>query len=184
MSTPAENTDTASSHLTIQSPVATDASAVHALIARCPPLDHNSLYCNLLQCSDFADTCSIARLDGDVVGFVSGYRPPAEPHVLFIWQVAVDAVARGRALARRLITDILARPACAGVTMLHTTVTPSNQASRAMFTRLAAELGASVEVSPRFDRHTHLADHAESEELFAIGPFDRKLIAQEQEESS
>jgi L-2,4-diaminobutyric acid acetyltransferase len=170
--------------LTIDTPVATDASAVHALIDRCPPLDPNSLYCNLLQCTDFADTCAIARLDDDVVGFVSGYRPPAAPHVLFIWQVAVDRAARGRALARRLITRILSRPACAGVTMLHTTVTPSNAASRAMFTRLADELDAAVEVSPRFDRLIHLADHAESEELFAIGPFDRKHIEQEQETTS
>ncbi|MEQ8661871.1 MAG: diaminobutyrate acetyltransferase [Gammaproteobacteria bacterium] len=183
MSTTAPST-TPTSLLTIAPPAATDASAVHALIARCPPLDHNSLYCNLLQCTDFADTCAIAHLDDRVVGFVSGYRPPREPHVLFIWQVAVDRAARGRALARRLITHILARPACAGVTMLHTTVTPGNAASRAMFTRLAAELAAPVDVSPRFDRHIHLADHAESEELFAIGPFDRTLTEQEEETPS
>ncbi|MEQ8232696.1 MAG: diaminobutyrate acetyltransferase [Gammaproteobacteria bacterium] len=183
MPSTATSTDTEPS-LTLDTPVATDASAVHALIARCPPLDHNSLYCNLLQCTDFADTCAIARLDDDVAGFVSGYRPPNRPDVLFIWQVAVDSRARGRALARRLITHILARPACRGVTMLHTTVTPSNTASRAMFTRLADELEAAVEISPRFDRHLHLADHAESEELFSIGPFDRTLIEQEQEKSS
>jgi len=67
---------------------------VHDLIARCPPLDRNSLYCNLLQCSHFAATCALARHDDTTVGFVSGYRPPSDPGVLFIWQVAVDSTAR------------------------------------------------------------------------------------------
>ena len=180
MSLTAPSTTTAPP-LTIATPVATDASAVHALIARCPPLDRNSLYCNLLQCTDFAATCAIAHSDDEVVGFVSGYRPPAMPEVLFIWQVAVHRAARGRRLAQRLITDILARPSCAGVTMIHTTVTPGNAASRAMFTRLAAALGTDFKVSPRFDHHIHFNAQAESEELFAIGPFDRKHLEQEQE---
>ncbi|MGE0486430.1 MAG: diaminobutyrate acetyltransferase [Gammaproteobacteria bacterium] len=159
------------SSLSITPPRATDAAAVHALIARCPPLDRNSLYCNLLQCTDFAATCALARLDGRVVGFVSGYRPPAQPAVLFIWQVAVDRIARGHGLARRLILDILDRDACASVAWIHTTVTPGNGPSRAMFTRLAAELGTGVTVRPHFDKHVHLAGQADSEELFLIGPF-------------
>ncbi|MCB1747246.1 MAG: diaminobutyrate acetyltransferase [Gammaproteobacteria bacterium] len=163
--------DKTTSTLSIVQPRATDAAAVHALIARCPPLDRNSLYCNLLQCSDFAESCALARLDGRVAGFVSGYLPPRKPNVLFIWQVAVDSAARGHGLARRLIQDILDRDACADVEWIHTTVTPGNEASRAMFTRLAEELGAGVEVRPHFDRHVHLAGQADSEELFLIGPF-------------
>lgn len=164
---------------TVTAPAATDAAAVHALIARCPPLDRNSLYCNLLQCSHFAATCALARAGGQVHGFVSGYRPPRTPEVLFIWQVAVDPRARGHGLARRLIRAILARPDCAGVTHLETTVTPSNAASRAMFQRLAADLDASCEVGPHFDRHIHLAGQNETEELFRIGPFARPIAHQE-----
>src|SRR5690606_42164986 len=65
------------------------------LVARCQPLDTNSVYCNLLQCSDFADTAIAAEdANGQLVGFISGYRPPSRPDTLFVWQVAVDASMR------------------------------------------------------------------------------------------
>ncbi len=159
--------------LSISPPLASDGAAVHALVGRCPPLDRNSLYCNLLQCTHFAATCALARHNGKACGFVSAYIPPAQPEVLFVWQVAVDASMRGTGLARRLIHDILARPSCHEVTTIHTTVTRSNQASRAMFAKLAASLATDLNITAAFDRHLHLAGNSESEELLAIGPFDR-----------
>lgn len=92
--------------------------------------------------------------------------------MLFVWQVAVDPVARGRRLAVRLIEDILSRKSCAAVRYVHTTVTRSNTASRTMFGRLAESLGTGIEVRRHFDRHIHLAGRNETEELFVIGPFD------------
>ena len=159
------------SPISVTQPQATDASALHALVARCPPLDRNSLYCNLLQCTHFAPTCALARRAGRVVGFVSGYRPPAAPEVLFIWQVAVDPAARGESLARRMILAILARPDCRAVRRLHTTVTSSNRRSVAMFSRLALDLGAALATTVHFDRHVHLAGRNETENLLDIGPF-------------
>src|SRR3546814_7090005 len=49
-----------------RNPVAEDAQAIHDLIAACPPLDTNSLYCNLLQCTHFAETCVLAERDGEI----------------------------------------------------------------------------------------------------------------------
>src|SRR3546814_7919148 len=76
-------------------PKAEDGAAISKLIAACPPLDRNSAYCNLLQCSHFADTCIVAERDGYIAGWISGYRPPSEPDRFFIWQVAVSETARG-----------------------------------------------------------------------------------------
>ena len=70
-------------NLTIRKPKAVDGAAVNELIAECKPLDENSVYCNLLQCSHFADTCVIAELDGQPAGFVSGYIVPENPERLF-----------------------------------------------------------------------------------------------------
>jgi diaminobutyrate acetyltransferase len=84
--------------LALREPGPDDGPAVFDLVARCPPLDPNSRYCNLLQCSHFAATSIIAPADVGghaALGFVSGYRIPARPDTLFIWQVAVDAAARG-----------------------------------------------------------------------------------------
>ncbi|MGD9602978.1 MAG: diaminobutyrate acetyltransferase [Gammaproteobacteria bacterium] len=157
--------------LLLRPPVATDGRAVHALVASCQPLDPNSLYCNLLQCSHFAPTCCIAELHGRAVGFVSGYLHPQNPDVLFIWQVAVAAEARGRGLGRQMLHELIARPACARVTTMHTTITPSNRASWALFDSFARDLGAPLRSSEYFDRVAHLDGRHETEMLVAIGPF-------------
>lgn len=155
----------------IRSPCVTDGDSVNALIGNCPPLDRNSLYCNLLQCAHFSATSAVAEQGGKVIGFVSGYRLPDEPEILFIWQVAVDRAARGGALGKRLILDILSRPVCANVSMLETTVTQSNSASQAMFDKIAAVLGAPHRRTLLFDRDRHLGGNHSSEFLISIGPF-------------
>ena len=65
--------------ITLRQPVAKDGPAVFELIKECPPLDNNSVYCNLLQCTHFSST-SVAGYQGEkLVGFVSGYIMPASP---------------------------------------------------------------------------------------------------------
>src|SRR5690606_26372833 len=115
--------------LLIRRPTALDGAAVHRLIADCPPLDHNSLYCNLLQCSHFAASSALAEMDGAVVGWVSGHVLPDDPETLFVWQVAVASSMRGRRLGRNLILHILARPEQAAVRWIDTTVTDDNASS-------------------------------------------------------
>ncbi|WP_025899602.1 diaminobutyrate acetyltransferase [Sneathiella glossodoripedis] len=158
----------------IEIPNSTDGSDVNDLIARCDPLDENSVYCNLLQCTHFSKTSAIAKKDGEVFGFVSGYKLPEDPSRLFVWQVAVDKAARGHGLAKKMILDILARPDCEQVEELHTTVTPSNSASQALFSSVAEALNTEAQSFMIFDRKQHLKDEHESEHLWVIGPFDNK----------
>jgi L-2,4-diaminobutyric acid acetyltransferase len=156
----------------IRMPVPTDGPAVHALVASCPPLDTNSLYCNVLQCTHFAATCALAERDGEVVGWVGGYLLPASPDTLFVWQVAVSAAARGRGLARALVLDILRRPACRAVRHVQATVTEANESSWRMFRSVAETLGAPCERAPGFARDRHFGGRHASELLLRIGPFD------------
>ena len=142
------------------------------MIAACPPLDPNSAYCNLLQCTDFADSCIVAERGGGVVGWVSGYRPPAAPDNFFVWQVAVHERTRGHGLGGQMLSHLLARPALAGIRYVETTVGPDNQASRRMFAGLARRLGTSVAESPLFPASLFGGQGHEDEELLRIGPFD------------
>ena len=160
------------SPIELRSPHSTDGSRVHQLVAQCPPLDPNSMYCNLLQCSHFAATSVAAERDGELVGFVSGYLiPERADDTLFIWQVAVSEQARGQGLASRMVADILGRPQCAGVKYLETTITESNRASWAVFEKLAGKLSAELQSSVMFDRSEHFAGEHDSELLVRIGPF-------------
>ncbi|GIX22644.1 MAG: L-2,4-diaminobutyric acid acetyltransferase [Gammaproteobacteria bacterium] len=159
---------------TLRRPRPEDAHAVHRLIARCPPLDGNSLYCNLLQCTHFADTCTIALdADDEPAGFVSAYRPPTAPETLFVWQIAVDGRHRGQGLAAELVLNVLRRPAARGVRYLECTITPDNAASWALFDAIAGRLGGECRRTPFFDRDRHFRGSHASEDLVHIGPFTR-----------
>lgn len=155
--------------VTMRSPVAADGPAVTALIAACPPLDTNSAYCNLLQCSDFADTCVIAERDGGLAGWISAYRPPSDPSRLFVWQVAVAPSARGIGLGGRMLEELVARPAAQHACVMTTTVTETNTASWRMFESFARRRGASFSKAVRFDSAIHFAGAHDTEFEVTIG---------------
>lgn len=159
------------SDISFSNPRAEDGPRVSDLIANCPPLDTNSRYCNLLQCSHFADTCVAAWMDDRLVGFVSGYCPPNQPDTYFVWQIAVDAAARGQNLAQRLLDYALGLPACKHVTQLQTTITDDNEASKRVFQKLADRRSAGIESEPFFTREVHFDGQHDTEFLYTIGPF-------------
>lgn len=180
MVSPASHTprqrSTPSARFALRRPQATDGRSVHALIKACPPLDSNSLYLNLLQCTHFAETCVIADSAeaSAPAGFISGYLVPDRPTTLFIWQVAIAEVARGHGLAKQMLLELLARPACKAVTHIETTITPTNGASWALFRSLARSLECPLADRVLFDRDAHLDGVHESEVLVTIGPFDSR----------
>jgi len=154
----------------LQPPEAIDGFELNRLIELSPPLDPNSVYCNLLQCTHFKDTCICAKSEGQLVGFVSGYLQPAHPNTLFVWQVVVAEVARGKGLAGRMLMQLLQQPACSHVDFVETTITPENKASQALFTKLAERLSTDIRVEPGFDKTEHFHGRHESEVLWRIGP--------------
>jgi L-2,4-diaminobutyric acid acetyltransferase len=158
-----------------------DGAAVSALIRDCPPLDTNSAYCNLLQCTHFADTCVVAELAGTLVGWISAYRPPEALNQLFIWQVAVCNTSRGTGLGGRMLDELIARHSASGVTSLTATITESNAASWALFGSFARRHGAHIAWRPLFDRDAHFAGAHETEHLVSIDllPGDSRPFVQE-----
>ncbi len=156
----------------IRMPDRSDAVAVWRLVGACPPLDLNSSYCYLLLCSHLRETCAVAEAPGlGVVGFLSALTPAAHPESLFVWQVAVAAAARRRGVAGRLLRFVLTHPATAEVRFIEATVGPKNQASRALFQRLAAERGAPLHIHPGFDPGCFPGAH-EGEDWLRVGPLD------------
>ncbi|ABI76105.1 L-2,4-diaminobutyric acid acetyltransferase [Hyphomonas neptunium ATCC 15444] len=156
----------------IAAPGPEDAAEIHALIAACPPLDTNSLYANLIQCTHFADSCAVARMGGKVVGWISGHRPPEKDDTYFLWQVAVHPDARGKSLPKRMLGNILARQAQGGISWLETSITRTNDASWGLFRSVSGWLSAPLREEPWFDRQTHFGGQHDTEFLVTIGPFE------------
>lgn len=156
----------------LRPPQPEDGSAVFELVEQCAPLDPNSMYCNLLQCSHLSDTSVAAVMDDELVSFTSGYLLPRRNDTLFLWQIAVGEKARGKGLATRMVMDILSRPQCRDVRYIETSITRNNEASWALFRKIARLLDAAeFNTSVMFDRNTHFADQHDSEILVRIGPF-------------
>lgn len=158
----------------LRQPTQADGTAVWLLVEQLGSLDRNSTYAYLLLCRDFADTCILAEdpASGALLGFVMGYRLPARPDTVFVWQVAVSEQARGQGLASRLLDGLLLSDGCRGVRYLESTVTPSNEASRALFGALARRLDAELVESPGFPAEAFPTGDHEPEPRLRIGPFD------------
>jgi L-2,4-diaminobutyric acid acetyltransferase len=156
--------------LAIGHPEVADGVACWRLADATGVLDVNSRYSYLLWCRDFAATSVVARRDGELVGFVTGYRRPDAPSALVVWQVGVDAAARGQGVAAAMLDDLFDR--VPEVDHLEATVTPDNKGSIALFSRFAERRGAPVRRSELFGSELLGADH-EPEILFRIGPVDR-----------
>lgn len=160
-----------SDDVTLRRPRVEDAVAVKRMVEASGVLDVNSLYCYLVLCTHFASTCVVAELEGEVVGFTTGYRVPDRPDVLFVWQIGVNASARGRGLAASMLDSLLDRDACAEVQFIEATVTPANTASKALFQSLARRFGTACVETPCFSEEVFGTETHEVENLLRIGPF-------------
>jgi L-2,4-diaminobutyric acid acetyltransferase len=152
-------------------PCVEDGPALWNLARESGGLDVNSPYAYLLLGHLFTDTCVLAEDATGPAGFTSALLAPGRPETLFVWQVAVHPARRRRGLAGRMLRHLLGRPACAGVRAVEATVTPGNRASRALFVRLAAEMGASCRILPGFPRAVFPSGGHEPEMLVRVGPW-------------
>ncbi len=162
--------DTQKSEVSVQfrKPKLEDGLAIYHLIQASPPLDVNSSYLYFLQASHFSDTCAVAEVDGQIVGFISAYYRPDRPGALFVWQVAISDTMRGQGMAKRLLTALLTQQPKDSVTELCCTISPSNKASQGLFKSFARQHGLTLKVAP-FITEAHFGDEGhEAEELYSL----------------
>ena len=160
--------------VTIAEPDISDGPRMWRLARDSQVLDLNSSYAYLLWCRDFAATSAVAKVNGTVVGFVTGFLRPGAPDTVMIWQVTVDAAQRGRGLGVRMLHAIVDRLSPHGLRWLHTTVSPGNEASIRLFNALARDRGTGIERHILFSPQDFPAEEPgghEAEDLYVIGPF-------------
>ena len=151
----------------LRKPTTADGADIWQLVRDCHPLDENSMYCNLVQAEHFRDTCVVAELDGAVVGWISGHMIPGED-AFFVWQVAVSPAARGTGLARKMLTHLINRDACAEAQVLKTTITKDNDASWGLFRSFARSLGGDLTDAPHYTRAAHFDGAHDTEHMVTI----------------
>ena len=169
--TPTNSEDILEAGIRLRAPHPEEGSALWQLAHDTGTLDLNSGYLYLLLARDFADTCVVAEQDGVIVGFATGYRRPRYPEVIFLWQVAIHPDFQGQGLGKQLVAGFLRQPGADRASILETTISPDNAASRGLFEAIARELDVDCRVSPLFASEDFPEPTHEPEELFSIGPF-------------
>lgn len=169
--------------LAFRQPTVEDGPFLFDLVNRSKPLDVNSRYLYLLQCSHFANTCAVAESGGLVQAFISAYVRPDQPDTLFVWQVAVDVSVRGQGVAGKLVANLLTRPNLAAIRFVEATVNPSNNASRNLFASLARQHQCEMNESMLFKAALFAADAHEAEILLRVGPLKSQKNKKENNEN-
>ncbi|MGJ9383085.1 diaminobutyrate acetyltransferase [Salipaludibacillus sp. CF4.18] len=155
----------------LRKPHLDDGGDIWQLIKSTKVLDLNSAYYYLILCKYFKNTCVVAEEDHGIVGFVSAFIHPENSKVLFVWQVAVDQSQRGKGLASSLLEELVSREECASIQFIETTISPSNEASKALFKKFAHKLGTKMEETETISQEAFPSDNHESEQTYQIGPF-------------
>ncbi|SEN43783.1 diaminobutyrate acetyltransferase [Mesobacillus persicus] len=151
-----------------------DGAKMWELIKSTSNMDLNSAYSYLLLSHYFSDTCVIAEDEDQIIGFVSAFRPPANPDTVFVWQVAVNSDYRGKGIGNKLLNELLDREACEDVQYLEATVSPSNVPSQSLFKGLAKKMDCPCEISDCFTEEMFPEPGHEAEQTYRVGPFNQK----------
>jgi L-2,4-diaminobutyric acid acetyltransferase len=93
---------------------------------------------------------------------------PDEPQTVFVWQVAVDKSAQGMGVGRKMLRHLLDRDELRDIRQLKTTITAKNQASWALFSRLARLRGGELSDEPHYKRDHHFDGEHETEHMVTI----------------
>lgn len=155
--------------LRIEKPTVADGSLMWELVKE-STLDLNSPYKYIMMCEYFSETCVIVKKGEKLVGFITAFIPPEKQDVVFVWQVGVDPSMQGHGLASKMLAELFTRPACANIRFLEATVTPSNQASQALFKGFARKQQVECVVTPCFSAELFPTNDHEEELLYRIGP--------------
>ncbi len=153
----------------LRHPLPTDGEDLNRLLATTPLLDGNSVQCTLLQCGHFAKTSVAAFSNGELVGFVSAYCPPGEPHTLFVWQVVVAQHWREHGLGKHMLHWLVDQPDCLHCTRMVTAIAIKNTVSWSLFDSFARDIGA-IPIKSFVTSLDRKKRHAPKEYLLRIAP--------------
>lgn len=127
----------------LKNPTKDDAKIIFNLVKNSPPLDLNSLYSYAVIGEYFGKTSALALYDNDIIGFISAFKSLDKKNRLFVWQVVVDAKARGKKVATKMLDFIVENNP--EIEKIETTINPSNTASFKLFESFAKSRGGELE---------------------------------------
>lgn len=122
-----------------------DIEVVKELIGKCGPYVVPHPDYNYWMLSEYsAEYTLLAIHNGKAVGFVSGFPIHGKPYEMFVIQICVDPEMRGAQVASRMLEELYRRHNQGGRFAIECTISPTNDASRKTFAKLAANHGGTA----------------------------------------
>jgi L-2,4-diaminobutyric acid acetyltransferase len=158
-------------HTSIQyiNPTDVDGPDMYELV-KSSTLDSNSPYCYIMMSKFFKKTCIVAKAKETLAGFVTGFVQPDRQDTVFVWQIGVDQRYRKQGIATKMLKALIESEGCQHVSYIEATVTPSNYASKSLFTGFAEKMNTNYTVHRCFPKEWFPDDSHEQELLYRIGP--------------
>ena len=116
----------------IREAVRDDLPAIAAIERECFPHDALPLLSFVQYFDLFPETFLVAEIDGRCVGFAIGGASASSPGAAWLLDIAVAPDARGKGVAQRLLSQLLAH---LGERTVRATVSPHNAASASLLAR-------------------------------------------------
>jgi L-2,4-diaminobutyric acid acetyltransferase len=164
-----EETSADSGRVVFRTPVPGDGLAVWRLVENTPGLDSNSPYYYTLWFKDFAESSLVATVDGEVVGFITGYRRPDAPDTYFVWQTAVSPRHGIPFLGVKLFQAAADRQVGTGARFVEASVSAENKAIIMVLKQYGKKYSASIQTEVLFPS-SMFPDSHHDEVLYRIGP--------------
>lgn len=162
-------TPTPRAHVVYRPPDPGDALTVWDMVDRSDELDNNSPYYYALWFRDFAASSLVATVDGEIVGFLTGYLRPEQPDTYMVWQTAAKPRHGIPFLGVKLFEEAVGRAAGAGARYVEATVSADNKAIIMVLRKLARSHAAEIETEVLFPADQFPGEHHD-EVLYRIGP--------------
>lgn len=159
--------------ITCRTPSIEDGAEIWKMVDETAALDDNSAYAYFMACRNFSATSVVAEDGDDLAGMVTAYPLPDDPQTLFVWQVNVRDKYQGKGVSVQMLKELMKREDCQSVRYIETTVAPGNDASEAMFRRIAASLNADINIKEVYGDELFPDGEHKIERLFVIGPITR-----------
>jgi len=128
-------------------------------------LDLNSSYLYLLLARYFSENCLVKKVDNKIIGFITAIK--TDESTLFVWQVGVDKNFQGQGIAKELLRDLISRQS-KNITKIEFSISPSNQASFALFNKYAANINTKILPVAEFKPNLFFEENHEEEIFYQI----------------
>lgn len=131
--------------VTFRSPDLSHAKDILGLVNTTQRLDANSQYAYALWCTHFAEQSIVAIANGEVIGFLTGFRSPRNPGTYFLWQTATRPRHGVAGLGVDMIAHAVEREIARGADRIEASVDQDNKAIRVLMKTLAKRFGGRIE---------------------------------------